>query len=78
VAAADQGGLGLVQGASVAAVWLTSTYLEGEQNAFAAFGYKCDRTSGIGLLPDADGRQLSVELFAGHDQGAATRRTGRR
>ena len=38
VAAADQGGLGLVQGASVAAVWLTSTYLEGEQNTFAAFG----------------------------------------
>ena len=39
VAAADRGGLGLVQeGASVAAVWLTSTYLEGEQNTFAAFG----------------------------------------
>src|SRR5271155_2394810 len=38
---------------------VTSTYLEGEQNAFAAFGYNRDRKSGkrqivIGLLCDAD------------------------
>jgi transposase len=40
---------------------VTSTYLESEQNAFAAFGYNRDRKSGkrqivIGLLSDADGR----------------------
>src|SRR5271155_5779068 len=50
---------------------VTSTYLEGEQNAFAAFGYNRDRKSGkrqivIGLLCDADGRPLSIELFAGN------------
>ena len=44
---------------------MTSTYLEGEQNALAAFGYNRDRKSGkrqivIGLLADADGRPLSL------------------
>ncbi len=50
---------------------VTSAYLEGEQNAFAAFGYNRDRKSGkrqivIDLLCDADGRPLSIELFAGN------------
>ena len=50
---------------------VTSTYLEGEQNAFAAFGYNRDRKSGkrqivIGLMTDADGRPLSIEVFPGN------------
>jgi hypothetical protein len=56
---------------------VTSTYLEGEQNAFAAFGYNRDRKSGkrqivIGLLCDADGRPLSIELFAGNTADVKT------
>ena len=56
---------------------MTSTYLEGEQNAFAAFGYNRDRKSGkrqivIGLLCDADGRPLSIELFAGNTSDVKT------
>src|ERR1700688_4227035 len=56
---------------------VTSTYLEGEQNAFAAFGYNRDRKSGkrqivIGLLCDADGRPLSIELFAGNTSAVKT------
>src|SRR6202166_1197371 len=56
---------------------VTSTYLEGEQNAFAAFGYNRDRKSGkrqivIGLLSDADGRPLSIELFAGNTSDVKT------
>ena len=56
---------------------VTSTYLEGERNAFAAFGYNRDRKSGkrqivIGLLCDADGRPLSIELFAGNTSDVKT------
>jgi hypothetical protein len=56
---------------------VTSNYLEGEQNAFAAFGYNRDRKSGkrqivIGLLCDADGRPLSIELFAGNTSDVKT------
>jgi transposase len=56
---------------------VTSTYLEGEQNAFAAFGYNRDRKSGkrqivIGLLCDADGQPLSIELFAGNTSDVKT------
>jgi hypothetical protein len=56
---------------------VTSTYLEGAQNAFAAFGYNRDRKSGkrqivIGLLCDADGRPLSIELFAGNTSDVKT------
>ena len=56
---------------------VTSTYLEGEKNAFAAFGYNRDRKSGkrqivIGLLCDADGRPLSIELFAGNTSDVKT------
>jgi hypothetical protein len=56
---------------------VTSTYLEGERNAFAAFGYNRDRKSGkrqtvIGLLSDADGRPLSIELFAGNTSDVKT------
>ena len=56
---------------------VTSTYLEGEHNAFAAFGYNRDRKSGkrqivIGLLADADGRPLSVEVFKGNTSDVKT------
>src|SRR6201996_8000130 len=56
---------------------VTSTYLEGELNAFAAFGYNRDRKSGkrqivIGLLCDVDGRPLSIELFAGNTSDVKT------
>jgi len=56
---------------------ITGTYLEGEHNALAAFGYNRDRKSGkrqivIGLLADADGRPLSVEVFAGNTSDLET------
>jgi transposase len=56
---------------------VTSTYLEGEHNALAAFGYNRDRKSGkrqivIGLLADADGRPLSIEVFPGNTSDAKT------
>ena len=56
---------------------VTSSYLEGEHNAFAAFGYNRDRKSGkrqivIGLLADADGRPLSIEVFAGNTSDVKT------
>jgi hypothetical protein len=56
---------------------VTSTYLEGEHNAFAAFGYNRDRKTGkrqivIGLLADADGRPLSIEVFPGNTSDVKT------
>jgi transposase len=56
---------------------VTSTYLEGEHNAFAAFGYNRDRKAGkrqivIGLLADADGRPLSIEVFKGNTSDVRT------
>ncbi|HXZ15436.1 MAG TPA: IS1634 family transposase [Roseiarcus sp.] len=56
---------------------VTSTYLEGEHNAFAAFGYNRDRKSGkrqivIGLMADADGRPLSIEVFKGNTSDVRT------
>ena len=56
---------------------VTSTYLEGEHNAFAEFGYNRDRKSGkrqivIGLLADADGRPLSIEVFKGNTSDVKT------
>jgi Transposase DDE domain len=68
------------QAASAPDVFLydvTSTYLEGEHNALAAFGYNRDRKSGkrqivIGLLADADGRPLSIEVFPGNTSDVKT------
>ena len=56
---------------------VTSSYLEGTQNAFAAFGYNRDRKKGkrqivIGLLCDGDGRPLSIEVFAGNTSDVKT------
>lgn len=56
---------------------VTSSYLEGEQNALAAWGYSRDGKAGkkqivIGLLCDAQGRALSIEVFAGNTQDPHT------
>lgn len=56
---------------------VTSSYLEGEQNAFAAFGYNRDRKKGkrqivIGLLCDGEGRPLSIEVFMGNTADVKT------
>ena len=50
---------------------VTSSYLEGDQNALAAWGYNRDGKPGkkqivIGLLCDGQGRPLSIEVFVGN------------
>ena len=54
-----------------------SSYLEGEKNAFAAFGYDRDGKRGkrqivIGLLCDETGTALSIEVFPGNTKDTAT------
>lgn len=56
---------------------VTSSYLEGTQNALAAFGYNRDGKRGktqivIGLLCDEEGWPLSVEVFAGNTSDTQT------
>jgi hypothetical protein len=56
---------------------VTSSYLEGEKNPLAAFGYNRDgkkgkRQSVIGLLCDHKGTPLSIEVFAGNTQDTQT------
>jgi hypothetical protein len=56
---------------------VTSTYLEGTQNAFAAFGYNRDRKQGkrqivIGLLCNGEGTPLSIEVFPGNTSDMKT------
>jgi len=56
---------------------VTSSYLEGTDNALAAFGYNRDRKRGkrqivIGLLCDEAGCPLSVEVFAGNTADTST------
>jgi hypothetical protein len=56
---------------------VTSSYLEGTQNAFAAFGYNRDGKRGkrqivIALLCDEQGVPLSIEVFAGNTQDPKT------
>ncbi len=56
---------------------VTSSYLEGACNEFAAFGYNRDGKKGkrqivIGLLCDDKGRPLSIEIFPGNTQDTAT------
>lgn len=56
---------------------VTSSYLEGEHNALAAFGYNRDGKRGkmqivIGLLCDETGEPLSVEVFEGNTQDTRT------
>lgn len=55
----------------------TSTWLEGEPNALAAFGYSRDKKRGkqqivVGLLTDPEGAPAAVRVFAGNTQDAAT------
>jgi hypothetical protein len=50
---------------------VTSTYLEGTENALAAFGYNRDKKRGkmqlvVGLLCDQEGWPVSVEVFKGN------------
>lgn len=56
---------------------VTSSYLEGDCNAFAAFGYNRDGKRGkkqivIGLLCDEQGIPLSIEVFPGNTQDPKT------
>lgn len=56
---------------------VTSSYLEGEHNELAAFGYNRDGKRGkrqivIGLLCDAAGEPLSIEVFEGNTQDTRT------
>ncbi len=56
---------------------VTSSYLEGEKNELAAFGYNRDKKRGkkqivIGLLCDCDGFPLSIEIFTGNTQDTKT------
>ena len=56
---------------------VTSSYLEGVQNALAAFGYNRDGKKGkrqlvLGLLCDAQGNPLSIEVFAGNTTDTKT------
>jgi hypothetical protein len=56
---------------------VTSSYLEGTKNELSAFGYNRDKKQGkrqivIGLLCNADGYPLSIEVFAGNTQDTRT------
>ena len=56
---------------------VTSSYVEGDKNELAAFGYNRDGKRGkrqlvIGLLCNAEGAPLSIELFRGNTQDPQT------
>ena len=56
---------------------VTSSYLEGEDNAYAAYGYNRDGKKGkkqivIGLLCDEQGAPVSTEVFRGNTQDPKT------
>jgi hypothetical protein len=56
---------------------VTSSYLEGEHNQLAAYGYNRDKKKGkmqivIGLLCDERGEPVAVEVFAGNTQDPRT------
>jgi hypothetical protein len=56
---------------------VTSSYLEGQDNALGAYGYNRDGKKGkkqivIGLLCDEQGEPLSTEVFRGNTQDPAT------
>ncbi len=67
---------------------VTSSYLEGEDNALGAYGYNRDGKKGkkqivIGLLCDEEGAPVSTEVFRGNTQdpktfGAQVRKAGQR
>lgn len=56
---------------------VTSSYLEGEQNELAAFGYNRDKKKGkkqivIGLLTDEKGYPIAIRVFTGNTQDPKT------
>ena len=56
---------------------VTSSYLEGDHNELAEFGYNRDKKKGkkqivIGLLCDEEGNPLSTQVFKGNTQDPAT------
>lgn len=56
---------------------VTSSYLEGEQNELASFGYNRDKKKGkkqiaIGLLTDEKGYPIAVRVFTGNTQDTKT------
>ncbi|MFQ5930342.1 MAG: IS1634 family transposase [Acidobacteriota bacterium] len=56
---------------------LTSSYLEGEKNELADFGYNRDNKRGkmqmvVGLLTDGEGEPLAVRVFAGNTADPST------
>jgi hypothetical protein len=56
---------------------VTSSYLEGQDNAFGAYGYNRDGKKGkkqivIGLLCDEEGAPVSTEVFRGNTQDPQT------
>lgn len=56
---------------------VTSSYLEGDKNELAAFGYNRDKKKGkkqivIGLLTDSEGYPISVEVFGGNTSDTET------
>ena len=56
---------------------VTSSYLEGEHNALAAWGYNRDRKAGkkqlvIGLLTDSQGEPISVQVYPGNTSDLKT------
>lgn len=56
---------------------VTSSYLEGEHNELAEFGFNRDKKTGkkqivIGLLTAADGEPLAVRVFKGNSNDATT------
>lgn len=56
---------------------VTSSYLEGECNELAAYGYNRDRKKGkkqvvVGLLADQEGFPVSCQVFPGNTQDIAT------
>lgn len=56
---------------------VTSSYLEGDCNAYAEYGYNRDKKRGkkqivVGLLVDGEGCPVSVEVFAGNTSDVLT------
>lgn len=56
---------------------VTSSYLEGDQNFFSAYGYNRDKKRGkkqivVGLLCDEEGDPVSVAVFSGNTPDVAT------
>ena len=56
---------------------VTSSYLEGEKNEYARYGYNRDKKKGkrqivIGLMCDAKGMPVTVEVFDGNTQDVKT------